>query len=116
MHYDMLYIFIGMGGRSMVWNKFDIPEWFTPEKYKEYKDQGITDIEIAEEKLFVSLSTLKRFKKDLGIVSKRGGSKPKHRRKLNYDAARELHKQGYAPVKIAEILNCPRTSIYNAFQ
>ena len=55
------------GKRARLTN-LSLPESFTKEKYLSYKKQGMTDKKICEKVLFISLSTFKKFKKELGIV------------------------------------------------
>ena len=61
------------------------PEWFTKAKYLEYKAQGMTDREIHEGILFVSLKVMRNFKIELGVIGTRvSRNRVKRTRRLDY--------------------------------
>jgi len=88
------------------------PDWFTKEKYLEYKSQGMKDRDIYENILFVSLKTFSRFKRELGVygIGNRGG----HNKKIDYKKAKKMYQKGFSTSAIAARYGSTRDSAYRA--
>ena len=89
------------------------PEWFTLDKYNELKANGYKDAYIANDLLYVSLSTLKRFKREIGWSFDgrhryRGG---RTRRHVDFEQIRYMKSVGKTNTEIGRLLGVCRHTI-----
>ena len=87
------------------------PEWFTKEKYKEYKKQGKMDKEIQEKILFVGSKVMKRFKRELGVVGVNNRGQ-KNKKVFPAGEVKELREKGCTIKEICDHFGCSRPTVY----
>lgn len=95
-------------------NTIPRPDWFTKEYYLSLKEKGVTDREMYEGLLFVSLKTFTRYKREMGVlgVGNQGG----HNRKVNVLKAAEMRRRGYTFSAIGERYGAHKSTVLNSLK